>query len=70
MSDPHLPPELSDYIVDLLHDQPETLKWCCLVSKSWVPRTRRHLFGDIAFRYIPDLEAWKVKTGVFGGCIV
>ncbi|KAF9642570.1 hypothetical protein BDM02DRAFT_3105483, partial [Thelephora ganbajun] len=49
MSDPHLPPEVCDYIVDLLHNKPDTLGWCCLVSRSWIPRTRKHLFADIKF---------------------
>ncbi|KAF9645264.1 hypothetical protein BDM02DRAFT_3073690, partial [Thelephora ganbajun] len=52
MSSPHqshLPPEILDYIVDLLHDEPETLKQCCLVSKSWVSRTRKHLFANVEF---------------------
>ena len=30
----NLPPEILDYILDLLHDEPEALKECCLVSKS------------------------------------
>ena len=59
MSNSPLPPEISDYIVDLLHDQPEELKSCCLVSKPWVPRARKHLFGQVVFRYLADLEAWK-----------
>ena len=59
MSDPRLPPEISDHIVDLLHDQPETLKRCCLVSRSWVQRTRKHLFGEIVFPYLTELRAWK-----------
>ena len=62
MSDPdhpRLPPEISDYIVDFLHDEPEALKQCCLVSKPWVPRTRKHLFGEIALCYPYDLEEWK-----------
>ncbi|KAF9642569.1 hypothetical protein BDM02DRAFT_3078319, partial [Thelephora ganbajun] len=61
MSNPHqvhLPPEIFDYIVDFLHDTPETLKQCCLVSKSWVPRTRKYLFADIEFFTESDLEAW------------
>ncbi|KAF9644805.1 hypothetical protein BDM02DRAFT_3066647, partial [Thelephora ganbajun] len=52
MSNPYhvcLPPEILDYIVDFLHDTPETLKQCCLVSKSWVSRTRKSLFADIEF---------------------
>ena len=59
MSDPRLPPEISDYIVDLLHDQPEALERCCLVSKSWIPRTRKHLFCEIVFRNLADLKVWK-----------
>ena len=59
MSDLRLPQEISDYIVDSFHDQPQTLKRCCLVSKSWVPRTRKHLFRGIVFRYTSNLKAWK-----------
>jgi len=59
MSNPRLPREILDYAVDLLHDKPDALKQCCLVSKSWVPRTRRHLFADINFNSFDDLEAWK-----------
>jgi len=55
----HLPPETLDYIVDLLHDEQETLERCCLISKSWIPRTRKHLFADIKFFNVWDLEAWK-----------
>lgn len=44
-----LPPEILDLIVDHLHDEPATLKTCCIVSKSWVRRTRKHLFADIEF---------------------
>ena len=44
-----LPPEILDYIVDHLHDEPDTLKACCVTSKSWVSRTRTHLFSRIEF---------------------
>ena len=59
MSDPHLPPEILDHILDLLHDRPEALKVCCLVSKSWVPRARRHLFVNIWFHSMGRLESWR-----------
>ena len=49
MSDPYLPPETLDHIIDLLHDEPETLKQCCLVSKSFVPRAQKHLFAKVEF---------------------
>lgn len=54
-----LAPELRDHIVDLLHDDHETLKQCCLVSKSWVSRTRKHLFAAVRFNTPVLLEAWK-----------
>ena len=59
MSNPCLPPEIPDCITDLLHDQPKTLERCCLVSKSWVPRTRKHLFADIGLRDEKHLKLWK-----------
>jgi len=59
MSNPRLPREILDYVVDLLHDEPDALKQCCLVSKSWVSRTRKHLFTDISFNHANDLKAWK-----------
>lgn len=56
---PNLPPEILDYIVDLLHKNPEALHRCCLVSKSWVPRTRKHLFANIKFGSDDNLNSWK-----------
>ena len=70
-----LPSDLFDLIVDHLRDEPTALKSCCLVSKSWVPRTRRHLFARVKFgrpgpwlnlvclRRLPghDIESW-MKT--------
>jgi hypothetical protein len=46
---PSLPPELLDLIVDHSSDEPTTLNTCCLVSKSWVPRARSHLFAHVKF---------------------
>src|SRR5579872_4193956 len=54
-----LPPETLDYIVDFLHDDLEGLEQCCLVSQSWVPRARKHLFSVIQFETPEDVEAWK-----------
>lgn len=59
MSNSRFPQEITDYIVDLLHDEPGALRQCCLVCRSWIPRTRKHLFGTIRFRTSTDLEAWK-----------
>jgi len=53
-----LPPEITDHIVDLLYNDLETLKQCCLVSKSWVPRTRRYIFANIFFHSAHAFESW------------
>jgi hypothetical protein len=57
---PSLPPEILDHIVDHLHDEPIALKTCCVVSKSWIQRTRIHLFASLEF-YAPKshIELWK-----------
>jgi len=56
---PSPPPEILDLIVDQLHDELAALKACCVVSKSWVPRSRRHLFARVAFD-APEssVESW------------
>ena len=59
MSDPHLPTEMLDHIVDHLHDTEDALRSCCLVSKSWIPRTQKHLFADIKFPTEANLQSWK-----------
>ena len=54
-----LPQEILDHIVDHLHGEPATLRAICLVSKSWIPRTRIHLFHSVEFRLSgPTLESW------------
>jgi hypothetical protein len=47
------------HVVDYLHDTPDALRNCCLVSRSWIPRARTHLFADIRFHTVEDLESWK-----------
>jgi hypothetical protein len=59
MSAPRLPPEISDYIVDLLRNESETLRNCCLVSKSWVPRARKRLFDKFELISPAHLQTWK-----------
>lgn len=58
MSRPRLEAELLDYIVDFLHDTEVALKSCSLVSESWIPRTRRHLFAEIKFESACTLQSW------------
>ncbi|KAI0784373.1 hypothetical protein C8Q75DRAFT_736241 [Abortiporus biennis] len=37
-------PEILDLIIDNLHDDTKSLRSCSLVSKSWLPSSRYHLF--------------------------
>ena len=55
-----LPPEILDLIIDYLHDQPTALKSCCVVSKSWLPRTRGRLFARVEFDTSKShIDLWK-----------
>jgi hypothetical protein len=56
---PPLPPELLDLIVSNLRDEPTMLRSCCLVSKSWIQRTRQHLFARVEFNVKKSpIESW------------
>ena len=55
-----LPPEILDSIIDHLHNDSTALKGCCVVSKSWIHRTRSHLFARVEFRAPKShFELWK-----------
>ncbi|KAJ7156261.1 hypothetical protein C8R46DRAFT_1115533 [Mycena filopes] len=43
----HFPPELVDRFIDNLHDDRHTLATCALVSKTWTPASRYHLFSRV-----------------------
>ena len=53
-----LPPEIFDPVVEQLHEGWETLEACSVVSKPWVPRTRRYLFARVKFTNEPSVESW------------
>ena len=54
-----LPSELRDSIISLLRYQKESLMQCSLVSKSWVPYTRKYLFGEITILLYKTILKWK-----------
>ena len=54
-----LPQEILNLIVDHLRDDRVALKDCCLVSKTWVSRARRHLFARVEFTSPHRIEAWR-----------
>ena len=44
---PVLPAEITDIIIDHLHDQPHALSACSLTCSNWLPRSRLHRFRDV-----------------------
>ena len=56
---PPFPSEIFDLIIDFLHDESDALKACCLVSKSWVHRTRKHLFARVKFSSKSLFTLWQ-----------
>ena len=59
MSHSPFPADLLYEVIDLLRDRRNTLKSCCLVSKSWIPIARKHLFAKVEFRTWKSLQLWK-----------
>ncbi|KAK0197785.1 hypothetical protein F5146DRAFT_995407 [Armillaria mellea] len=47
----HVPPELTDLIIDHLAQDQRTLASCTLVCKSFFPRSHTHLFSRITIRH-------------------
>jgi hypothetical protein len=59
MSSFHLPQEITDHILDHLHDETETLRQCSLVSRSWIQGSRKHLFCQVSFGSSLLLKRWE-----------
>jgi len=51
MSLPYLPQEIKDQVIDLLHDDDETLRNCALVSRSWLRQSQKYLFAEVQICY-------------------
>lgn len=54
--EPSLPSELTDYIIDHLHDDAQTLRQCSLVCRAWLPSSSLHLFRSLSWP--PCYHAW------------
>lgn len=50
MTIPHLPAELSDHVIDYLHNDYHALAACALTCRQWLPAARYHDFSDITLR--------------------
>lgn len=54
--EPNLPSELTDYIIDHLYDDAQTLRQCSLVCRAWLPSSSLHLFRSLSWP--PCYHAW------------
>ncbi|KAH9922702.1 uncharacterized protein B0H18DRAFT_879070, partial [Fomitopsis serialis] len=52
-SEPVVPAELCDTVIDHLHDDPRTLAACALVCRAWVPSSRMHQFHTVILHRFP-----------------
>ncbi|PIL34447.1 hypothetical protein GSI_03223 [Ganoderma sinense ZZ0214-1] len=69
-----LPLEITDMVVDFLHDDVKSLQACSLISRSWLPSSRFHLFRSCTikdsaqframFRSVTNLETSR-DTGTY-----
>ena len=59
MPNPDLLAGVLDHVTDYLHNTNDALKSYRPVSKSWISRTRKHLFADIKFPTEANLQSWK-----------
>ncbi|EMD31054.1 hypothetical protein CERSUDRAFT_120173 [Gelatoporia subvermispora B] len=51
----HLPPEITDRVIDFLHYDISTLRRCALVCRAWLPASRFHLFQCA---YVTSRDGW------------
>ncbi|KAJ3728384.1 hypothetical protein C8R42DRAFT_716325 [Lentinula raphanica] len=62
MSPPSVfPPEIYDKIIDEVSSSKEALSACSLVERSWIPRSRSHMFRDINFTTPESTETTRTK---------
>ncbi|KAI0672680.1 hypothetical protein C8Q78DRAFT_1152127 [Trametes maxima] len=54
-----LPPELYDATIDYLEDDVESLRACGLACKTWLPRSRFHLFRSVRLRHADDVVRFR-----------
>ncbi|KAI0079082.1 hypothetical protein K474DRAFT_1705917 [Panus rudis PR-1116 ss-1] len=63
-----LPPELTDRIIDHLHDDQVALGKAALASREWLPAIRYHRFRQVVLEGRDRVRAfWRLMDGVRGG---
>ncbi|KAI0647585.1 hypothetical protein C8Q79DRAFT_636548 [Trametes meyenii] len=62
-----LPPELYDATIDYLEDDVESLRACGLACKTWLPRSRFHLFRNVRLRHADDVVRFRALVASVPG---
>lgn len=58
-------PELMDYVIDFLHDDPRSLRACSVVRRAWSTSARFHLFETISITRSDQLKNLQDSTVPF-----
>ncbi|KAJ7156247.1 hypothetical protein C8R46DRAFT_1115477 [Mycena filopes] len=59
------PPELVDRFIDYLHDDIHALANCALVSRTWAPSSRYHVFGHVVLSDVSWTKFLRLLTSPF-----
>ncbi|KAI1793949.1 hypothetical protein LXA43DRAFT_1092308 [Ganoderma leucocontextum] len=54
-----VPHELSDYIIDFLYDDPQSLRACASTCNAWAPASRFHLFRTVSLNSANSTTAFR-----------
>ncbi|EJF64777.1 hypothetical protein DICSQDRAFT_52376, partial [Dichomitus squalens LYAD-421 SS1] len=63
-----LPGELVDRIIDHLYNDASSLKATSLVCKTWLPRSRFHLFQGVVCDMAPPTTSVSALVSLLYGC--
>lgn len=58
-----IPQELSDKIIDVLQDDPSTLRVLALVAECWRQRSQTHLFREVVLGHFKSHKAYRSMPG-------
>ncbi|KAK0222720.1 hypothetical protein EDD85DRAFT_253204 [Armillaria nabsnona] len=58
-----VPQELVDFTLDFLHDDVPTLRACSLVSRAFLPCSRRHIYSNVFIVHIDELDSSRKYAG-------
>ncbi|KAF8879957.1 hypothetical protein BD779DRAFT_1446614 [Infundibulicybe gibba] len=59
-----VPPELVDFIIDHLHDDRKSLTCCSLVSRHWLPASRKNLYRKLRLTILTPSDTLLYRNSI------